>query len=265
MSWIKTRTFSWIACAALLAGAVEAQVEGAGAVATTAETTQEKLDELIKRYNKQQREVFEAYEKAATEEEQQKILQGLPGKEFVAEFRALAEEAKGTDTAVSAWMWVLRLTQGEPNSGLDIVKLLLAEHMGSRAIAELSSQLRHGGWRFGAAEVIEALRAIVADSPHETVRAAALFDLGGVLLESGTPENVAEGRDCFQAVIEEYGKLAYRDGTYATAAESYLYELDHLRIGMVAPDFETVDENGAKWKLSDYRGKVVVVDFWGFW
>ena len=25
------------------------------------------------------------------------------------------------------------------------------------------------------------------------------------------------------------------------------------------------DENGVSWKLSDYRGKVVVVDFWGFW
>jgi peroxiredoxin len=34
---------------------------------------------------------------------------------------------------------------------------------------------------------------------------------------------------------------------------------------MLAPDFEAVDENGAAWKLSDYRGKVVVVDFWGNW
>jgi cytochrome oxidase Cu insertion factor (SCO1/SenC/PrrC family) len=32
-----------------------------------------------------------------------------------------------------------------------------------------------------------------------------------------------------------------------------------------APDFEAVDENGVKFKLSDYRGKVVVLDFWGFW
>jgi peroxiredoxin len=34
---------------------------------------------------------------------------------------------------------------------------------------------------------------------------------------------------------------------------------------MVAPEFEASDENGVKFKVSDYRGKVVVLDFWGFW
>jgi peroxiredoxin len=34
---------------------------------------------------------------------------------------------------------------------------------------------------------------------------------------------------------------------------------------MVAPDFEASDENDVKFKVSDYRGKVVVLDFWGFW
>ena len=32
-----------------------------------------------------------------------------------------------------------------------------------------------------------------------------------------------------------------------------------------APDFEAVDQDGVKFKLSDYRGKVTVVDFWGEW
>ena len=44
-----------------------------------------------------------------------------------------------------------------------------------------------------------------------------------------------------------------------------LFEIEHLQIGMVAPDFEAQDETGASFKLSDYKGKVVVLDFWGFW
>ena len=32
-----------------------------------------------------------------------------------------------------------------------------------------------------------------------------------------------------------------------------------------APDFEAQDHTGKMVKLSDYRGKVVVVDFWGDW
>ncbi|MFM7298716.1 MAG: peroxiredoxin family protein, partial [Planctomycetota bacterium] len=30
-------------------------------------------------------------------------------------------------------------------------------------------------------------------------------------------------------------------------------------------DFEATDTDGVKFKLSDYRGKVVMLDFWGFW
>lgn len=38
-----------------------------------------------------------------------------------------------------------------------------------------------------------------------------------------------------------------------------------LSIGRTAPDFTTKDSEGVEFKLSDYRGKVVVLDFWGFW
>jgi peroxiredoxin len=42
-------------------------------------------------------------------------------------------------------------------------------------------------------------------------------------------------------------------------------ELDdilHLAIGKVAPEIEGQDQDGTKFKLSDYRGKVVLLDFW---
>jgi hypothetical protein len=38
-----------------------------------------------------------------------------------------------------------------------------------------------------------------------------------------------------------------------------------LEVGNRAPDFEAKDIEGVAFKLSDYRGKVVVLDFWGFW
>jgi cytochrome oxidase Cu insertion factor (SCO1/SenC/PrrC family) len=36
-------------------------------------------------------------------------------------------------------------------------------------------------------------------------------------------------------------------------------------VGQVAPDIEGDDLDGVPFKLSDYRGKVVVLDFWGNW
>lgn len=38
-----------------------------------------------------------------------------------------------------------------------------------------------------------------------------------------------------------------------------------LAIGKVAPEIEAEDVYGVPLKLSDYRGKVVVLDFWGDW
>ena len=37
------------------------------------------------------------------------------------------------------------------------------------------------------------------------------------------------------------------------------------RIGQPAPEIVGEDLDGASFRLSDYRGKVVVLDFWGHW
>jgi hypothetical protein len=36
-------------------------------------------------------------------------------------------------------------------------------------------------------------------------------------------------------------------------------------VGQLAREIEAEDIDGVKFKLSDYRGKVVVLDFWGHW
>jgi len=36
-------------------------------------------------------------------------------------------------------------------------------------------------------------------------------------------------------------------------------------VGSPAPDFELRDSNGNLWRLSDLRGKVVVINFWATW
>ena len=66
-------------------------------------------------------------------------------------------------------------------------------------------------------------------------------------------------------MITKYGEIERRSSTLGQEAKGWLFELDNLQLGMLAPDFTATDENGVTWKLSDYRGKVVVVDFWGFW
>lgn len=48
-------------------------------------------------------------------------------------------------------------------------------------------------------------------------------------------------------------------------AAAQIRRIVDLAIGKVAPEIEGVDIDGVAFKLSDYRGKVVMIDFWGFW
>ncbi len=53
--------------------------------------------------------------------------------------------------------------------------------------------------------------------------------------------------------------------TLGDQASIELYECQHLTAGKVAPEIEGEDIEGHKLRLSDYRGKVVVVSFWASW
>ncbi|MGN5955712.1 redoxin domain-containing protein [Sphingobacterium lactis] len=44
-----------------------------------------------------------------------------------------------------------------------------------------------------------------------------------------------------------------------------IFNASNFTIGSIAPDFEQPDENGKMVKLSDFRGKYVLVDFWASW
>lgn len=48
-------------------------------------------------------------------------------------------------------------------------------------------------------------------------------------------------------------------------AKERLYVLQQLSVGKTAPEIAGADLDGVEFKLSDYRGKVVFLDFWGDW
>jgi RNA polymerase sigma factor (sigma-70 family) len=70
----------------------------------------------------------------------------------------------------------------------------------------------------------------------------------------------------FRLASERYGDVPRGDQwTIGEYARGSLFELRNLVVGKTAPEIEGEDINGAKFKLSDYRGKVVLLNFywWG--
>jgi hypothetical protein len=193
---------------------------------------------------------------------------------FAAEFEALALRATGSEAGAKASIWVVQLagdappsSDGKPGIARAALERLAGEYVRSPALAELPAHLAWGGRAIGDEAIERALGAIVAKSPHRPVVAGSLYALGmRGMSRAGDASARAEVRAHFVRLSEEFGDLsdAY-ERNYKQLAEGNLFELDHLQLGMVAPDFDAVDENGVAFKLSDYRGKVVVVDFWGFW
>jgi hypothetical protein len=68
-----------------------------------------------------------------------------------------------------------------------------------------------------------------------------------------------------RAYFAEGAKKSAGDNALAKQFEDALYLLERLSLGKVAPEIEGEDLDGKHFKLSDYRGKVVVLDFWGNW
>ncbi len=189
-----------------------------------------------------------------------------PNPLFLPKFLDLAARARGTDDGVRAAAFVV---QKGANSGAEAKKaaeealdLALKTGLKCRAIGEMSVWLRFGSWGLGEERVVAALRTIGEKAGAPDARAAGLFNLAVLWAgkADGDPGKGKEALALLRRVMEEHGT-----SSSAREAPGYVFELEHLQVGMEAPDFEAVDQDGVKFRLSGYRGRVVLLDFWGFW
>lgn len=185
---------------------------------------------------------------------------------FVAEFAALAEAAPGTEAAAQAWMMVVQLApRGSDKEVLGLaVERLVRDHATSPKAAALGSMLG------GAPDAQVHLRKVIELAPKGAMQAGALMALVSKLGddEATTAGSPAEGELERMAarLVGDYADLADARGrSYKAMAEGVLFARRHLAVGKTAPEIEAADTQGVTFKLSDYRGKVVLLDFWGNW
>ncbi len=175
-------------------------------------------------------------------------------------------------------------------SAAGTVALVLRDHVLSEQLGPVVDRMRYG-YRM---EYEKCLSTVLEKNPHHEIQALTCLALAQFLndklrvlqLAEDRPEladcyNIVFGKDylselqrlgraklaariekLFERAVNEYGDVKFRAGTVGETAKSELYDIRHLAIGKVAPDIEGKDQDGTKFKLSDYRGKVVLLYFW---
>jgi len=177
------------------------------------------------------------------------------------------------------------------DSARQIVALLRRDHLLSDKLSPICDRMRFGyRMEFG-----EFLNDVLKENPHRDVKAAACLGLAqflndrlrmleladdrpelirryevlfgkNYLLElqrPGRAEQIQRIEALFEQAAQDYADVEVRAGeTVGARAKAELYDLRSLSIGKVAPDIEGFDQDGTGFKLSDYRGKVVLLYFW---
>jgi hypothetical protein len=217
----------------------------------------------------------------------------------------IAEQSPKDPVAIEALLWVARNggpTQQDADSPhARATGILIRDYLKHPRVGPFCMLLRRKVDDAGAVQII---RRVLTDNPSKEVQAEAAFALAILLQQrAGLARNLANadpkdlvqmetniGKDNvaalrrsdatalekeaeelleritkdkdYAAVRIEYGRPQVKVGDLADRA---LFQVRHLQPGKPAPEIVGEDIDGKPMKLSDFRGRVVLLNFWGHW
>ena len=258
------------------------------------QSPRQQYEELLKEYVTAERECLRAMTEAKTPDEGRAAAAKFPDQgRFANQFLDLAEKHPDDPVAIDAITWVFEGGKQIVGPIYDrAVDLVLKDHItsGRAAPAYRCIALVAHDWSRKAERLF---RETLVKNRQRDVRAWSHFGLGQILrlrVKWGKPTDTEAGQllreaeEHYELVAEEagdikppqelmeafaepgkYGSIWPVGASLAEIAQQELFVLRHLAIGDVAPEIKGEDIDDRPMKLSDYRGKVVVLDFWGHW
>jgi thiol-disulfide isomerase/thioredoxin len=259
-----------------------------------ANTPAEQYRALFDDYN----EGREGYERALREAKTDDERREVRNKKYVGPeaythlFQMLAHLHPDDPAALDALVWIGSHDPAGPE-GHEAMTIIARDHIGSDKLGPVCDAVAY----LPTAEAESFLRAVAEQSPHRDVRGRASFAMALILkrwsdnaadlahAESTRARQMSryfgaavadrirkdpraiteEAERLFERVVETAGDVAFKGGRLGEAAKRALYEMRDLAVGKPAPDIMADDLEGRPMKLSDFRGRVVVVNFWATW
>lgn len=212
----------------------------------------------------------------------------------------LAEQHPSEPAALDALIWVVT-AKVSCISEIDVAfRILIERHITSDKLGPVCHIAY--GFTAGSQAAYDFLQAVLEKSPNRKFRGIACYTLANEMLalsdvsrklrdpkerkefdgwmrehaaplirraEAGDPDQFTEKAvSLFNRVIKEYDdvkKTERSTDTLGEQARGKLFRLRNLVVGKPVPEIEGEDLDGRRLKLSDYRGKVVVIVFWASW
>ena len=212
--------------------------------------------------------------------------------EFAGRFIQLAQKNPKDPVATHALVWVVtNLRSGAEVS--QAVQILTTDHIANSNLGGICEKVE----RRPSLSAEKLLRAVLEKSPHPAVKAQACVSLASYLKRElslidsmktqpasarrmaqfygkdytehlASLDEAAAGKEIerlYERILESFADLQISGAKLGEFAEQELFVMRHLSVGKTPPEIEGEDIAGQPLKLSDYRGKVVLLDFWGHW
>ncbi|MBY0528200.1 MAG: TlpA family protein disulfide reductase [Gemmataceae bacterium] len=238
----------------------------------------EEYDALVKENQAAQKELILEFNGAKSDEEREKV-RGRYKKlqqKYADRFVELAEKNAKDEGAFKALTWVVQNVSkgadGDTPTVAKAVNLLRQDYVKSDRLSVICQALAFNGLP----ETDKFLREVMEMGANEDTKGLACYALAhslSVRSEEAQKKKKTEVGDSlakeaeklYEEVQSKYADVKAGRGTLGAMAKSELATFRSFSIGKVAPEIEGEDGEGKKFKLSDYRGKVVLLDFWGNW
>jgi len=183
----------------------------------------------------------------------------------------LVEKYPKSPLAIDALTLIVEFDAGEANEGgmtfCKAVDILVRDHLKSNKLGQVCMALGSSA----APDAERLLRAIVDKNPSRDLQGAACYNLALCLKKQSekvppgdkpAEKPAKEAEDLFERVLKKHASVKSLQGKLGDLAKDELFAIRNLAIGKMAPDILGKDLDGKAFKLSDYRGKVVVLHFW---
>jgi len=238
---------------------------------------QKKLDSLRNEFKKLQDDVIQEYKDAKSPEEAQKLipkiqknLLKLPREEYAKKAIALSKTMQPADQgSFDSLVFAMSMVSRGNNKEImkEAVDMIVKDHSKNPKMISVL------GFISSTPDGASVLEKIATKTDDRNLAGLAWYAITENLQKEAGDVGPKQAEELnkrtemiYEKLAKDYADVSMGRGTIGDTIKAALFELQNLSVGKVAPEVLCLNIDGDKEdKLSNYKGKVVVLDIWATW